>query len=242
MLNEADTRAKLIDPKLQRSGWTEKMVERDKAIARGMIINDGGDRLPTRRPDYILYYPDKDGVPLAVVEAKSEEESHLTGMQQAKEYMERLGVPFAYSTNGHKIEEYDDFHKRQATLEEFPSPPELWRRYVEGKELGKVTEKDPLLYPYYPFPERPLRYYQEVAVRKTIEAILRGRKKVLLTMATGSGKTYVAFQIVWKLYKTGRVRRILYLVDRIFLRRQAHDMFFPFGNASARNLSIWSSM
>jgi type I restriction enzyme R subunit len=231
MLNEADTRAKLIDPKLQRSGWTEKMVERDKAIARGMIINDGGDRLPTRRPDYILYYPDKDGVPLAVVEAKSEEESHLTGMQQAKEYMERLGVPFAYSTNGHKIEEYDDFHKRQTTLEEFPSPPELWRRYVEGKELGKVTEKDPLLYPYYPFPERPLRYYQEVAVRKTIEAILRGRKKVLLTMATGSGKTYVAFQIVWKLYKTGRVRRVLYLVDRIFLRRQAHDMFFPFGNA-----------
>ncbi|MEM2998238.1 MAG: DEAD/DEAH box helicase family protein, partial [Thermoproteota archaeon] len=92
-------------------------------------------------------------------------------------------------------------------------------------------EKDPLLYPYYPFPDRPLRYYQEAAVRKALEAILKNRRKVLLTMATGSGKTYVAFQIVWKLYKTGRVRRVLYLVDRIFLRRQAHDMFFPFGNA-----------
>ncbi|MEM2373656.1 MAG: DEAD/DEAH box helicase family protein, partial [Thermoproteota archaeon] len=231
MLNEADTRAKLIDPKLQRSGWTEKMIVRDKPIARGMIINDSGDRLPTRIPDYILYYPDKDGVPLAVVEAKSEDESHLAGMQQAKEYMERLGVPFAYSTNGHMIEEYDDFRKRQVTLGEFPSPEELWRRYVEGKELGKISEKDPLLYPYYPFPDRPLRYYQEAAVRKALEAILKNRKKVLLTMATGSGKTYVAFQIVWKLYKTGRVRRVLYLVDRIFLRRQAHDMFFPFGNA-----------
>lgn len=231
MLNEADTRAKLIDPKLQRSSWTEKMIVRDRPIARGMIINDSGDRLPTRIPDYILYYPDKDGVPLAVVEAKSEDESHLTGMQQAKEYMERLRVPFAYSTNGHMIEEYDDFLKRQVTLGEFPSPEELWRRYVEGKELGRVSEKDPLLYSYYPFPDRPLRYYQEAAVRKALEAILKNSKKVLLTMATGSGKTYVAFQIVWKLYKTGRVRRVLYLVDRIFLRRQAHDMFFPFGNA-----------
>jgi len=88
MLNEADTRAKLIEPKLQRSGWMEKMIVRDKAITKGMIINDSGDRLPVRKPDYILYYPDRDGMPIAVVEAEAEDKSHLTGMQQAKEYME----------------------------------------------------------------------------------------------------------------------------------------------------------
>ena len=233
MLNEADTRAKLIDPKLLNSGWTEKMIVRDKPITKGMIINDSGDRLPIRKPDYILYYPDKEGNPLAVIEAKAEDKSHLAGMQQAKEYMKMLGVKFAYSTNGHKIEEYDDFRKQQVTLENFPPPDELWRRYVEGEELRGIAEmmENPLLYPYYPFPDKPLRYYQEVAIRNAIEAILKGKKKLLLTMATGSGKTYVAFQIAWKLYKTKRIRRILYLVDRIFLRRQAHDMFFPFGAA-----------
>ncbi|MEM2351459.1 MAG: DEAD/DEAH box helicase family protein [Thermoproteota archaeon] len=233
MLSEADTRVKLIDPKLLKSGWTEMMIVRDRAITKGRIINDSGDRLPVRKPDYILYYPDVEGVPLAVVEAEAEDKSHLAGMQQAKEYMERLGVPFAYSTNGHKIEEYDDFCKQQVTLDDFPSPEELWRRYVEGKKLNGVSGivDNPLLYPYYPFPDKPLRYYQEVAVRNAIEAILKGKRKILLTMATGSGKTYVAFQIVWKLYKTGRIRRVLYLVDRIFLRRQAHDAFFPFGAA-----------
>jgi type I restriction enzyme R subunit len=234
MLDEADTRAKLVDPKLLKSNWTEKMMVRDKPITKGMIINDSGDRLPIRKPDYILYYPDKErGIPIAVIEAEAEDKSHLAGMQQAKEYMERLGVRFAYSTNGHKIEEYDNFRKQQVTLEDFPAPDELWRRYVEGKELKGVVEmeENPLLYPYYPLPDKPLRYYQEVAVRNAIEAILKGKKKLLLTMATGSGKTYVAFQIAWKFYKTKRIRRILYLVDRIFLRRQAHDMFFPFGNA-----------
>ena len=233
MLNEADTRAKLIEPKLQRSGWMEKMIVRDKAITKGMIINDSGDRLPVRKPDYILYYPDRNGMPIAVVEAEAEDKSHLAGMQQAKEYMERLGVPFAYSTNGRKIEEYDDFRKQQTTLEDFPSPDELWRRYVEGKGLKELaaSKMNPLIYPYYPIPDKPIRYYQEVAVRNAIEAILKGKKRLLLTMATGSGKTYVAFQIAWKLYKTGKIRRILYLVDRIFLRRQAHDAFFPFGTA-----------
>jgi len=132
------------------------MIEREKVIAKGMIINESGDRLPVRKPDYILYYPDKDGILLAVIEAEAEDKSHLAGMQQAKEYMERLNVPFAYSTNGHKIEEYDDFHQTQRTLEKFPSPEDLWKRYVEGKELKEVFkeegEKNPLLYPYYPFP------------------------------------------------------------------------------------------
>ena len=235
MLNEEETRAQLVDPKLRESGWKDNMIERDRFITKGTIINESGDRLPPRKPDYILYYPDKSGVPIAVIEAEAESKSHLAGMQQAKEYMERLGVPFAYSTNGHKIEEYDDFRKIQRTLDRFPTPDELWRRYVESKGLVEVAreEENPLLYPYYPFPDKPIRYYQEVAVKNAIEAILKGRKRILLTMATGSGKTYVAFQIAWKLYKTKRVRRILYLVDRIFLRRQAYDAFFPFGTARA---------
>ena len=233
MLSEADTRVKLIDPMLHACGWTEDMIIREKPITRGRIINDGGDRLPPLKPDYILYYPDKNGIAIAVVEAKAEDRSHLDGVQQAKEYMRRLGVPFAYSTNGHKVEEYDSFRNKQTTLEKFPSPEELWERYVEGKGLIRVEKNanNPLTYPYYSFPDKPIRYYQEIAVRRVIEAILNGRKKILLTMATGSGKTYVAFQIAWKLYRTKRIKRILYLVDRVFLRRQAYEAFYPFGNA-----------
>lgn len=241
MLSEEDTRAKLIDPKLKKSGWTEEMIVRDRVITKGTIINESGDRLPAKKPDYILYYPNKNGIPIAVIEAEPEDKHHLAGMQQAKEYMKMLGVPFAYSTNGHKIEEYDDFRKQQVTLENFPSPTELWSRYVEGKELKGVVERkeeNPLLYPYYPFPDKPIRYYQEVAIRNAIEAILKGEKRVLITMATGSGKTYVAFQIVWKLYQTRRIRRVLYLVDRIFLRKQAYEAFFPFGNAREELIGV----
>jgi type I restriction enzyme R subunit len=230
-LNEADTRAKLIDPKLHGSGWTEEKVERDKPITKGRIINETGDRAKLKKPDYILYYPDKSGIPIAVIEAEQEGKSPLAGMQQAKEYREMLDVPFAYSTNGHEIEEFDWFSKKQITLESFPSPQELWRRYVENQSLKPVEVENPLLHPYYPFPDKPIRYYQEVAVRKIIKAILDGKKKLLLTMATGSGKTYVAFQAAWKLFKTRKIRRILYLVDRIFLREQAYQQFSPFGDA-----------
>ena len=225
---------KLVDPKLHESNWAEDLIEREKPITNGQIINESGDRLSKKKPDYVLFYPDKSGIPIVVIEAEAEHKSHLAGMQQAKEYREIMGVPFAYSTNGHKIEEYDDFTKKQTTLKKYPSPAELWRRYVKGKELKEIIERreeNPVLYPYYPFPDKPIRYYQEVATRNAIEAIINGQKKVLLTMATGSGKTYVAFQITWKLFKTRKVRRILYLVDRIFLRRQAYDAFFPFGDA-----------
>lgn len=234
MLDEADTRAKLIDPNLHKCGWTEEMIRRERYVTKGRVLNKSGDRLPRKRVDYLLYYPEKNGTPIAIVEAKSEVKSHLAGMQQAKKYRRMMGVFFAYSTNGHKIEEYDHFLKKQVTLERFPSPKELWRRYVENEELKAVIQEggeNPLAYPYYPFPDKPIRYYQEVAVKNAIEAILRGRKKVLLTMGTGSGKTYVAFQIAWKLYKTRKIRRTLYLVDRIFLRRQSYEAFWPFGNA-----------
>lgn len=232
MLSEADTRAKLVDPKLAEAGWTEEMIEREQPITKGKIINETGDRLPPLIADYILYYPNTaNGIPIAVIEAKKEEKSHTEGMGQAKNYRRMIMAPFACSTNGHKIEEYDNYTKKQTTLDRFPTPAELWRRYIEGKKLGVVKETDPLLYPNYPFPDKPIRYYQEVAVRNAVEAIMKGDKRILLTMATGSGKTYAAFQIAWKLYKTGKIKRVLYIVDRLFLRTQAFGAFEPFGNA-----------
>lgn len=207
------------------------MFEREKSITPGRILNETGDRGRKKRPDYIFYYPDKGSVPIAVIEAEAESKSGLAGMQQAKDYRTILDVPFAYSTNGHQIEEFDNFTKKQTTLERFPSPEELWRKHVEYKELKVVETENPLLYPYYPIPDKPIRYYEEVAARNVIKAILKGEKRVLITMATGSGKTYVAFQAAWKLFKTRKIRRILYLVDRIFLREQAYQQFFPFGDA-----------
>ncbi|MEM3452732.1 MAG: DEAD/DEAH box helicase family protein, partial [Candidatus Hadarchaeum sp.] len=207
------------------------MIERDKPVSKGRILNESGDRASKKKPDYILYYPDKGSIPIAVVEAEPESKSSLSGMQQAKDYRALLGVSFAYSTNGHRIEEFDDFTKQQVTLEKFPSPEELWSRYIKHKGLEVAETENPLLYPYFPFPDKPIRYYQDVAVRNVIEAILKGKKKILVTMATGSGKTYVAFQVAWKLFKTRKIRRILYLVDRIFLRDQAYQQFFPFGDA-----------
>lgn len=232
MLTEDDTRAKLVDPKLHKAGWTEERIEREKTITPGRILNETGDRGRKKRPDYILYYPDKGSVPIAVIEAEAESKSGLAGMQQAKDYRTILDVPFAYSTNGHQIEEFDNFSKEQTTIERFPSPEELWRRHVEYKELKVAETENPLLYPYYPIPDKPIRYYEEVAARNVIKVVLKGQKRILITMATGSGKTYVAFQAAWKLFKTRKIRRILYLVDRIFLRDQAcNQHFFPFGDA-----------
>ena len=185
MLTEADTRAKLVDPKLHQSGWTEDKIERDKPITRGRILNESGDRAHFKKPDYILYYPNKSCTPIAVIEAEPESKSGLAGMQQAKDYREMLEVPFAFSTNGREIEEFDYFTKKQTGLDRFPSPEELLKRFVEHKELKEIPEtENPLLYPYYPFPDKPIRYYEETAVRNAIEAVIKGKKRALLTMAT----------------------------------------------------------
>ncbi|HIC90830.1 MAG TPA: hypothetical protein EYP21_01955, partial [Syntrophaceae bacterium] len=214
MLNEADTRAKLIDPKLHEAGWKESFISREYYITDGRIglVGDTHVREERKKADYILRYAKS--LPIAVVEAKDESHSPLDGIQQAKDYAEMLGVTFAYPTNGHGIEEFDFITNQQMSLERFPRPEELWNRYVNWKKdvkfLFKMGEpgvtwrmsKDPLLHPYYHEPggKKP-RYYQETAIREIIEAILKGRKRILLAMATGTGKTFVAFQIAWKLVK-----------------------------------------
>ena len=231
MLSEADTRAKLIDPKLRESGWTEDKIVRDVYITPGKIIDESGKRLKGKKPDYILYY--SSGFPIAVVEAERESRSALDGMEQAKNYAKLLGVYFAYSTNGHEIEEFDFTTNQQRTLDRFPSPRELYQRYTAFKLKG-AAKLDPLHYPCYQGPgSKKLRYYQEAAIQRIVEAILNGRKRILLTMATGTGKTYVAFQVAWKLVKSGYFQRVLYIADRIFLREQAYNEFSPFGDARA---------
>ncbi len=229
MLNEADTRAKLIDDKLREARWTENLISRELTIMEGKIIDEYGNRGKVLRPDYILFL--ENYFPIAVVEAKAESEDHRSGIQRAKKYAEILQVPFAYSTNGHKIEEYDFINKKQTTLDRFPSPAELWERYSLWK-FGRVLpfdkNKNPLLYPYNIFTNKKPRYYQIAAVRNVIEAFLKGQKRILLTMATGTGKTEVAFWVVWKLYNTGKIRRVLYVADRIMLRDQAYNRFQAF--------------
>jgi len=254
MLNEADTRAKLIDPKLRQCGWSEERIRRDVYITPGMIVDERGKRQEGKKPDYILYA--RPSIPIAVVEAKEESKGALDGMQQAKDYAAALGCPFAYSTNGHKIEEFDFTTKRQRTVQSFPTPDELYRRYLEfafttreksaGAEPERIQEgpvpydivgKEKLAALEYPYHvaaggKKP-RYYQEPAINRIVEAILEGRKRILLAMATGTGKTYVAFQVVWKLVKSGYFRRVLYVADRVFLRDQAWTEFSPFGDARA---------
>lgn len=243
MLNESDTRAKLVDPKLHTAGWQEERISRERYITAGRIylVGEQTKRKEKKKPDYILLH--KPSFPIAVVEAKDESRSPLAGLQQAKEYAKILDVQFAYSTNGHGIEEFDFTTNKQSTLNNFPKPDELWGRYWTYKsppDYKKAAEtKDlfgnPLLYPYYLEPGGKIpRYYQDVAIRRVIEAILDHKKRILLTMATGTGKTYVAFQVVWKLIKSKYLRRVLYIADRNFLKEQTHNNeFYPFGDARA---------
>lgn len=234
MLNEDDTRVKLVDPKLHESGWKEEMIVRGRHITPGRIVDDKGNRKKGTEIDYILHVS---SIPVAVVEAEPESKSALSGMQQAKDDAKNyMDVLFAFSTNGHGIEEFDFTTNKQTTLDRYPTPNELWQRYLSHKLKGAVVrpELNPLEAPYYYSPggKRPW-YFQDAAIRRVMEEVMKGRKRLLLTMATGSGKTYVAFQIVWKLVKSGHFRRVLYLADRLFLRDQAYNEFSAFGDARA---------
>jgi type I restriction enzyme R subunit len=229
LLNEEDTRAGLVDPKLQESGWTPEKVSTGTRVAPGRLLDEKGNRKPGTEIDYVLHVS---SLPIAVVEAEPESKSALSGMQQAKDDAKNyLDVLFAYCTNGHEIEEFDFTTNTQTTLEKFPRPEELLYRYYRHR-IGSVTSivrVNPLEVsatgtkkPWYP---------QEVATRRGIERILNGKKRVLLAMATGAGKTFVAFLIVYKLIKSGYFRRVLYLTDRIFLRDHAYREFEPLGDA-----------
>ena len=241
MINEADTCRKYVLPKLIAAGWdndpcsfTEQKTFTDGRI---VLIGEKVRRRPQKRADYLLRYT-RDFV-IAVVEAKAAYKSPSDGLQQAKDYAEVLGLKFAYTTNGYGIVEFDFLTGKEQELESFPTPHELWQRLRTGEKLKDDTAAERLLTPYNHLSGKSPRYYQDIAINRTVQSILQGKRRILLTMATGTGKTVVAFQICWKLWqarwnRTGEYRRpkILYLADRNILIDDPKDKIFtPFGDA-----------
>jgi len=238
-LTEADTCRKYVLPKLYAAGWDDDRINEQRTFTDGRIVVAGSKtiRRAQKRLDYLLRYrPD---FSIAVVEAKPVYKNPGDGLQQAKEYAQILGLKFAYSTNGHGIAEHDFTTGRDNDLESFPSPDELWQRLKNAEDIpSQIVER--FLTPYYHLSGKSPRYYQEIAINRAVQAVLQGKPRVLLTLATGTGKTVVAFQICWKLWssrwnRTGEAQRrprILYLADRNILVDDPKDKIFaPFGDA-----------
>ena len=239
MPTEADTCRKYVLPKLLSAGWDDEQICEQRTITDGRIVpvGKGFIRKAPRRVDYLLRYARN--FPLAVVEAKAAYKSAGDGLQQAKEYAQMLCLKFAYATNGPEIIEFDYFTGKETLRSGFPAPAQLWSRYRAGEKITDDTVAARLLAPMNHAVGKGERYYQEIAINLAIQAILTGRLRLLLTMATGTGKTAVAFQICWKLWNSrwNRTReyrrpRILYLADRNVLIDQPKDgIFAPFGDA-----------
>ena len=240
-LSERDICTKFIMPAIKRAGWDEMLQIREEvSFTKGRIIVRG--KLVTRgqgkRADYILYY--KPNIPIAVIEAKDNTHSVADGMQKALDYADTLAIPFAFSSNGDGFV----FHDRTGTstdleatlpLDDFPTPAALWSRYRAWKGLTPEAERVVLQDYHDDGSGKQPRYYQVTAINAAVEAIAQGRDRILLVMATGTGKTYTAFQIIWRLWKAGRKKRILFLADRNVLVDQTMvNDFRPFGAAMAK--------
>jgi len=232
-MNEAETRAEYVDPKLKASGWGEvegSKVLREHRFTEGRI-QLGGLRSKPEIADYVLTYKNQK---LAVIEAKKLELSVGEGVAQAKTYAEKLKIPYAYSTNGKEIYEINMITGQEGPVDRFPEPEELLGKICADHNDWKKK------FSSIPFEEvggtKKVRYYQEIAVNNVLDAIAEEKQRVLLTMATGTGKTFIAFQIAWKLFQTrwnlkrdGKRRpRVLFLADRNILADQAFNSFSPF--------------
>ena len=240
-LTEADTCRLFVTPKLVAAGWdgTPHEIAEQRSFTAGRIVLAGrsAKRREGKRADYILRYTRDFAI--AVVEAKPESKTAGDGMQQAKDYAEILGLKFAYATNGHDILEFDFLTGKESQLDRFPNPAELWARLTQGSVLESVDTAKPLLQPLNHSTGKSPRYYQEIAINRVVAAMLSGQLRILLTMATGTGKTPTAFHIIWKLWntrwnRTGEYRRpkILYLADRNILIDDPKDKEFAvFGDA-----------
>lgn len=240
-MNEAETRAELIDPLLKQCGWgvvEGSRVLREYQITAGKI-GSGGKRGKKTIADYVLVYK---GIKLAVVEAKSNELSASEGVAQAKEYASKLNLDFTYATNGDKIYSINMKTGKEEFINTYPTPDELWDMVFAVQNIWR--EK----FASIPFEDKSgswqLRYYQELAVNKTMEAIANDNERMLLTLATGTGKTAIAFQIAWKLFKTRwnikrdglRQPRILFLADRNVLADQAYNSFSAFPEEALKRI------
>jgi type I restriction enzyme R subunit len=203
-MNKADTCRTLVRPKFEAAGWDggKHFFSEQTPFTDGRIIVPSGKprRLKKKFSDFLLRFT-RD-ITLALVEAKSDKRSAGDGIQKAKDYANILGLKFAYSTNGTDIIEYDYFTCLEQLVERFPTPDEFWSRYQIGQGFNQAVA-NALLVPFFHQPGKVARYYQKIAILRSVEAILNGQKRCLLTMATGTGKTLVAFQICWKLWASG---------------------------------------
>lgn len=220
-LSERDICTKFITPALEKAGWDmQKQVREEVNFTDGRIYVKGNltTRGKRRRADYILYY--KPNIPVAIIEAKNNKQSVMAGIQQGLEYATILDIPTVFSSNGDGFYEHDRTAtsgniERTIPLDEFPTPDQLWERYKRYKGITTagvecITAQDY----FFDGTSHSPRYYQQIAINRTVEAIAKGQQRILLTMATGTGKTYTAFQIIHRLWKAGVKKRILFLADR----------------------------
>jgi type I restriction enzyme, R subunit len=240
-LTERDICTKFVLPAVKRAGWDDMLQIREEVyftkgriIVRGKLVSRG----KAKKADFVLYY--KPNIPIAIIEAKDNNHGVGDGMQQGLDYATMLDIPFVFSSNGDGFV----FHDRTGVsatkeanlgLNAFPSPADLWANYRAWKGLSPEAEHVVLQDYFDDGSGKAPRYYQVNAVNAAIEAIAKGEDRVLLVMATGTGKTYTAFQIIWRLWKAGRKKRILYLADRnVLIDQTMVNDFRPFGAAMAK--------
>lgn len=239
---EADIKTKYILPAIQKAGWDlQTQVREEVSFTHGRIIVRGkmATRGTSKRADYILYY--KPNIPLAIIEAKDDSHELGDGMQQALEYAEILDIPFVFTSNGTGFR----FHDKSGTSEQIerdlpldclPGPQELWKRYKQLRNIETPAAEAVVAQDYYSDgSDKSPRYYQLNAINRVMEAVAKGQDRILLVMATGTGKTYTAFQIIWRLWKSKTKKRILFLADRnILVDQTRQNDFKPFGQAMTK--------
>ena len=240
-LSERDICTKFITPAVKQAGWDvlsqireEVYFTKGRIIVRGKLVTRGKAKFA----DYILYY--KPNIPIALIEAKDNNHAVGGGMQQGLEYAATLDIPFVFSSNGDAFLFHDRTGQGSETetelsLNAFPAPEKLWQKYRAWKGLAPWQEEVVLQNYHDDASGKEPRYYQRIAINKTIEAIAKGQDRILLVMATGTGKTYTAFQIIWRLWKAKRKKRILYLADRnVLIDQTMVNDFRPFGKTMAK--------
>jgi len=243
-LSESDICDKYITPAITNAGWDPmSQVRREFPLTPGPVIVRGNlsarNKKKRKVADYALFW--EPSIPIAVVEAKENNHTVSHGMQQALGYAEIMGVPSAYSSNGDAFASHNktaaegEDIETEFPLEDFPSPEVLWKRYKQHRGI-KDEDEETVLQPYYTDGSgKEPRYYQVEAINRTIEAVANGQKRILLVMATGTGKTYTTFQIIWRLWKARVVKRVLFLVDRNNLADQTkNNDFKPFGSVMTK--------
>lgn len=237
-MTEEEVKLNFITPAIEKAGWDKKFIRMEYPITAGKIIVRGEKayRLAKKRADYLLFY--KENLPLAIVEAK--DDTHLVGdgMFQAQEYAKKLDVRFVFTSNGNGFLFYDmeTGAQKQLLNVEFPSPQslydEIYKKSVESNGKLKAIMDTPY---YFGEESYPPRYYQRIAVNRVVDAVANGKDRALLVMATGTGKTYIAFQIIWRLWKSGLKKKILYLADRnILVDQTIIGDFKPFKNSMTK--------